>query len=78
MSYTNRENSTRPLRAERTLTRQPPATTTTTTIAISAPATTSHHHHHHHYYFALQVRRKPKIPKGARDFMPDQMAIREV
>ena len=25
-----------------------------------------------------QVRRKPKIPKGARDFMPDQMAIREV
>lgn len=26
----------------------------------------------------LQVRRKPKIAKGARDFMPDQMAIREV
>lgn len=26
----------------------------------------------------LQARRKPKIAKGARDFMPDQMAIREV
>lgn len=25
-----------------------------------------------------QARRKPKIAKGARDFMPDQMAIREV
>ncbi|KAL4421027.1 hypothetical protein ABPG77_007502 [Micractinium sp. CCAP 211/92] len=27
---------------------------------------------------ANQARRKPKIAKGARDFMPDQMAIREV
>jgi hypothetical protein len=26
----------------------------------------------------LQAQRKPKIAKGARDFMPDQMAIREV
>lgn len=25
-----------------------------------------------------QARRKPKVPKGARDFLPDQMAIREV
>jgi len=25
-----------------------------------------------------QARRKPKIAKGARDFQPDQMAIREV
>lgn len=25
-----------------------------------------------------QARRKPKIAKGARDMMPDQMAIREV
>lgn len=24
-----------------------------------------------------QARRKPKIAKGARDFLPDQMAIRE-
>jgi histidyl-tRNA synthetase len=26
---------------------------------------------------ANQTRRKPKVPKGARDFLPDQMAIRE-
>lgn len=26
---------------------------------------------------ANQARRKPKVPKGARDFMPEQMAIRE-
>lgn len=26
---------------------------------------------------ALQARRKPKVPKGARDFLPEQMAIRE-
>jgi hypothetical protein len=25
-----------------------------------------------------QARRKPKVPKGARDFLPEQMAIREV
>lgn len=25
----------------------------------------------------LQARRKPKIAKGARDFLPEQMAIRE-
>lgn len=25
----------------------------------------------------MQARRKPKVPKGARDFLPDQMAIRE-
>lgn len=26
----------------------------------------------------MQARRKPKVAKGARDFLPDQMAIREV
>lgn len=26
---------------------------------------------------ANQTRRKPKVPKGARDFLPEQMAIRE-
>lgn len=26
---------------------------------------------------SLQARRKPKIAKGARDFLPEQMAIRE-
>ena len=28
-------------------------------------------------YARTQARRKPKIAKGARDFMPEQMAIRE-
>lgn len=26
----------------------------------------------------VQVQRKPKIPKGTRDLLPDQMAIREM
>ena len=26
----------------------------------------------------LQVQRRPKIPKGTRDLLPDQMAIREL
>lgn len=31
-----------------------------------------------HCRAALQVQRKPKIPKGTRDLLPDQMAIREM
>ncbi len=48
---------------------QPSSITYSLTLA-AAPADT--------WLACVQAQRKPKIAKGARDFLPDQMAIREV